>query len=236
VKRIRWCLLALAVMLSGCSFIGEPRNTAPAEARSIELVIGQIKSDLGTIDLTPLKGTTLACEPKVPATLKVSIDSVSLSLQNTTVIDVKVDASGKNIPVFGIPLSPGLSDEAKSTDGTQIDIVFGHVDLPSGSSPEATTTSPAAKPVSEKDLSLGELVKGAEFGVLNATHIPPCLPVAKQLLTITRTFEVVKTDTATTEFGFKVFYSAGYTASHASDVKNTITIKLLMSGTEAIYP
>ncbi|MFK4448687.1 hypothetical protein ABH944_008712 [Caballeronia udeis] len=49
-----------------------------------------------------------------------------------------------------------------------------------------------------------------------------------------KTFEIVDTAQGGTTFGFEIFYSAELKASHATDAKNTLTVKFAMHGTQAI--
>lgn len=226
----RSALFIACMLLTSCSFVGN--NPATGDSVKIADVINKIKADLRSLNLQQITSNDLACGSDKHATIALAIQSVTLSLQDTVIVDKTIDASGKLVPVFGIPISPSISTEAKTSDGNEIDLSFGPVTAPSGNPAPggADTTSNGTS-----DRQLATLIDSAVHGVLNADHTAkPCLPVNNQTLTVTRTFEVVRTDQIANEFGFKVLYSAGFKASHATDAKNTITVKLLMTGTQAI--
>jgi hypothetical protein len=145
-----------------------------------------------------------------------------LNLQNIVVDDLTADVSGEAIPM-GIPISPGASVEVKGTQGAEVDISFGKVtDMDTQIDPK--TVNP----------ELGRIVAETAQAIVNAAHTKPCLTVDGQPLTITRTFELQEATTAQAEFGFKILYSAGFKAIRSTDAKNTITVKLLMHGTQTV--
>jgi hypothetical protein len=221
--------IACTLLLASCSFVGG--NPATRDSVKIADVINKVKADLRAINLRQFTSNDLACGSDAQATLSLTIRSVTLSLQDTVVVDKTIDASGKSVPVFGIPISPSIGTEAKTSDGNEVDVSFGPVTLPNENPAPGGTDS---KLNGTGDQQLAMLIDSAVNGVLHADHkAKPCLPVNNQTLTVTRTFEVVKTDQIANEFGFKVLYSAGFKASHATDAKNTITVKLLMIGTPA---
>jgi hypothetical protein len=228
--KLRAAFVIACPLMAGCSFVGG--NPSLSDSIKVADVINKVKADLRSINLQPVTSNELACGSEKKASLAVAIETVTLSLQDTVIVDKTIDASGKLVPVFGIPVSPSVSTEAKTSNGNEIDVSFVPTPLPNANSePNSMDTTPTGA----NDQQLALLIDGAVHGVLNADHTAkPCLQVNNQTLTVTRTFEVVKTDQIASEFGFKILYSAGFKISHATDAKNTITIKLLMTGTQAI--
>jgi hypothetical protein len=215
--------IVLCVALGACC--GMPTSlTERPKAVAIERVVNQVKDDLRRTDWRPILGTVNACDdPKSPVKLIFNSADVTLALQTITVVDLTVDASGKGLPFIGVPLiSPFASLQRKATTGEEVNITFGQTMInPIGLPPETTPSD------------LGVTIAAAASGLFNADHSPPCL--TPKYLTIVRSFDVVYTATVGAEIGFKLLYSAGFKATDANQLKNTVTVKLDLTGSSPMF-